>query len=290
MRSVHPYLFVLTLAVLSLGSCVPAGKYKSMQQQAQKSDSLYTSTLNSLKTCQDVNADLIKQKTDIQNQMNDLNQRFTTVQANNADLQKQLTALSSISSTQAESMKKALENIGSKDTYIQQLRGAVVHRDSVNMAVLLELKAALGGLGDDAVIKVDSGMVSVDLSDKLLFSGDSSSYALSYKAKSVLGKLARVLTDQPDLTFMVEGNTDSTWKKQAILEDNWDLSVKRATAVVRVLQNDYNISPVRMTAAGHGEYLLAAPNDTPEGRAANRRTRITILPQLDPLIKLLQHQ
>ena len=290
MRLVHPFLLVFTLAVFSLGSCVSTGAYKSMQQQAQKSDSLYTATLNSLKTCQDVNADLIKQKTSIQSQMNDLTQRFTTVQQDNTDLQKQLSNMSSISSTQAESMKKALENIGSKDTYIQQLRGAIAHRDSVNLAVLVELKAALGGLGDDAIVKVNAGEVSVDLSDKLLFNTDSSSYVLNGKAKSALGKVARVLTDQPDLTFMVEGNTDSTWRKQAVLEDNWDLSVKRATAVVRVLQNDYNISPVRMTAAGHGEYLLSATNDTPEGRAANRRTRITILPQLDPLIKLLQHQ
>ena len=90
---------------------------------------------------------------------------------------------------------------------------------------------------------------------------------------------------------MVEGHTDNVaFKGNKILVDNWDLSVKRATSVVRVLQNKYGIPPARMAAAGRGEYLPVTSNDTPEGKAANRRTRIVILPQLDQFFKLLEPQ
>ena len=103
-----------------------------------------------------------------------------------------------------------------------------------------------------------------------------------------MGRLARVLNDQSDIEFIVEGHTDSIAYPQPILLDNWDLSVKRATTLVRALQSDYNISPTRMTAAGRSEYITVAPNDTPEGRAANRHTRIVILPKMDRLLRVLE--
>ena len=87
---------------------------------------------------------------------------------------------------------------------------------------------------------------------------------------------------------MVEGHTDNVSYKKGVLMDNWDLSVKRATAVVRVLQNQYGLDPAKMAAAGRGEYMPLTTNDTPEGRAVNRRTRIVILPQLDQFFKLLE--
>src|SRR5207244_3011993 len=102
----------------------------------------------------------------------------------------------------------------------------------------------------------------------LLFNSDSNSYTVGAKAKAVLGRIARALNDEPDIEIMVEGHTDSVAYPQDILLDNWDLSVKRATSLVRILQQDYNVSPVRMTAAGRSEYVTVAANDTPEGRAA----------------------
>jgi chemotaxis protein MotB len=97
------------------------------------------------------------------------------------------------------------------------------------------------------------------------------------------------LKNQPDIEFMVEGHTDNVaYKGNAYLKDNWDLSVKRATAVVRVLQNQYGLDPAHMAAAGRSEYKPVADNSTAEGRAANRRTRIVILPQLDQFFKLLE--
>ena len=287
MRPVHFILIILPLTVLS---CVSTGKYKAMQQQADKYDTLYTWSMRTLKTCQDANNDLSKQKATLQNEANDMNLQLTATKENNTQLRKQLQTLSTLSSAQAESISKSLDNIGAKDTYIQNLQSAIAHRDSVNLVVLLNLKATIGGFGpEDVSIKLEKGFVYVDLSDKILFNSDSNSYTVSDKAKTVLGRLARVMNDQPDLEFMVEGHTDSVAYPQDILPDNWDLSVKRATSVVRILQNEYHISPLRMTAAGRSEYIPVAPNDTPEGRAANRRTRIIILPQLDQLLKVLEH-
>ena len=156
------------------------------------------------------------------------------------------------------------------------------------MALVMNLKGAIGNLDDkDINIKVDKGVVYIDISDKLLFT--SGSYDISERAGEVLGKVATVLKNQPDIEFMVEGHTDNiAVKPGAAFVDNWDLSVKRATAVVRVLQNQYGLNPAKMAAAGRGEYLPVANNSTPEGRAANRRTRIVILPQLDQFFKLLE--
>ena len=319
MRPTHFILIILPFTVLS---CVSTGKYKAMQTEANKYDTLYTWSMRTLKTCQDVNNDLSKQKVNLQNEANDMKLQLTATQDNNSQLRKQLQTLSALSSAQAESISKSLDNIGAKDTYIQNLQAAISHRDSVNLVLVLNLKATIGGLGGDVSIKVEKGFVYVDLSDKILFNSDSnsSSYTVTDKAKTVLGRLARVLNDQPDLEFMVEGHTDGAPSHtdgvpspqdslpdslkvplpdslnipvsdslKASLPDNWDLSVKRATSIVRILQNEYHVSPLRMTAAGRSEYILVAPNDTPEGRAANRRTRIVFLPQMDQLLKVLEH-
>ena len=290
MRRVSTYLVVLLAAPTLFTSCVSTGTYKAMEAQAKNSDSLYNQTVRTLKTTQDANASLTKQKTDIQTEMTNLNGLLTATQENNTLLRKQLTELSALSSSQAESIKRSIDNIGSKDIYIQQLRAAVAHRDSANFAILVELKASVGGYGDDAAIKVEKGTVYVDLSEKLLFNSDSNNYKVEDKAKQVLGRLARVLTDQPDFEFTVLAHTESVVHPQEVLVDDWDLSVKRATSVVRILQTDFSISPLRMTASGRSEYAGMAPADTPEGRAANRKTRIVIQPMLDPLLRLLERK
>jgi len=151
----------------------------------------------------------------------------------------------------------------------------------------MNLKGAIGNMADEDInIKIDKGVIFIDISDKLLFK--SGSYVITTRAKEVLGKVALVLKNQPDLEFMVEGHTDNVPYKRPPLLDNWDLSVKRATAVVRVLQNEYGLSPAHITAAGRSEYQPVTTNDTPEGRTLNRRTRIVILPELDQFFKLLE--
>ena len=158
------------------------------------------------------------------------------------------------------------------------------------MALVMNLKGAIGNLDDkDINVKVDKGVVYIDISDKMLFK--SGKYEITDRAKEVLGKVALVLKNQPDIEFMVEGHTDNVpYKGNNVLLDNWDLSVKRATAVVRVLQDQYGLNPAKMAAAGRSEYNPIADNSTAEGRAANRRTRIVILPQLDQFFKLLERK
>jgi chemotaxis protein MotB len=155
------------------------------------------------------------------------------------------------------------------------------------MALVMNLKGAIGNMQDEDInIKVDKGVVFIDISDKLLFK--SGKYEITPQAKEVLGKVATVLKSQPDIEFMVEGHTDNVAYKNGVLQDNWDLSVKRSTSVVRILQSEYGIDPAKMAAAGRSEYNPVADNSSAENRAKNRRTRIVILPKLDQFFKLLE--
>ena len=221
--------------------------------------------------------------------MKDLDDQVAFLKSNNNQALKQLEDLSVITASQAESIKKSMENIGAKDNYIMTLQQQMARKDSLNMALVMNLKGAIGNLDDqDINIKVDKGVVYIDISDKLLFT--SGKYDVTNNAKVVLGKVAAVLKNQPDIEFMVEGHTDNVPFRggTGLVKDNWDLSVKRATAVVRLLQNDYGLDPARMAAAGRSEYKPIADNSTKEGKAANRRTRIVILPQLDQFFQLLE--
>ena len=281
----------LSLSSLFLFSCVSSKKYKDAQAAAQaRYDSLnnvYGKQVGDLKMCNDQNADNIAKRVALESQMDALNKQIAFLKENNTQALQQLQNLSVISSSQAESIKKSLDNLGAKDSYIQDLQSSLARKDSLNMALVMNLKGAVGNLDDkDINIKVEKGVVYIDISDKLLFK--SGSYNITNNAKEVLGKVAAVLKNQPDIEFMVEGHTDNVAFSNGILVDNWDLSVKRATSVVRILQNQYGLDPAHIAAAGRSEYKPVADNSTPEGKAANRRTRIVILPQLDQFFKLLE--
>ncbi len=140
-------------------------------------------------------------------------------------------------------------------------------------------------MGDDIDVKVDKGVVFISISDKLLFK--TGSYELSSGAVGVLSNVAKVLNNQPNLEFLVEGHTDNVPMKSSFVKDNWDLSALRATSVVRALQEKYGIDPKRMTAGGRSSYVPVTSNATAAGKAANRRTRIVVLPQLDQFFQLL---
>src|ERR1043165_6167447 len=150
--------------------------------------------------------------------------------------------------------------------------------DSINLALSINLKGVLKeGLDEnDGEIKVDKTVVFINLSDKMLYT--SGSYTLTKRAKEVLGKIATLVKSRPEVDVMVEGYTDNKAISNSCVTDNWDLSVKRSTSVIRVLQKDYQIDPNKLIAAGRGEYNALAANDTEEGRATNRRTRIIIMP------------
>jgi len=272
---------------LLLFSCVSSKKFKGLQSKYDSLNNAYGALQNDLKNCNSKTATLTRDKSDCDARVAALQKQIDFLKQNNTQALKQLEDLSVISSSQAASIRKSLDNLGAKDAYIQSLQAAMAHKDSLNMALVNNLKGAIGNLNDqDINIKVDKGVVYVDISDKLLFA--SGKYNVTARAQEVLGKVATVLRSQPDIEFMVEGHTDNVAFRRGDLLDNWDLSVKRATAVIRILQNKYGLQPAHMAAAGRGEYVPVASNDTPDGRALNRRTRIVILPQLDQFFKLLE--
>lgn len=279
---------------LLLFSCVSSKKYKASTANYAQLELKYSDLQNELNTCNTEKSDLSRQKSALEatnaslnNRISDMEKQNDYLKQNNTTVLKQLQDLSVISSSQAESIKKSLDNIGAKDIYIQDLQLAIARKDSLNMALVMNLKGAIGNLNDkDINIKVDKGVVYIDISDKMLFK--TGKYEVTPQAKEVLGKVATVLKNQPDIEFMVEGHTDNVPYRNGVLLDNWDLSVKRATAVVRILQNQYGLDPAKMAAAGRGEYNPIMDNATDENKAINRRTRIVILPQLDQFFKLLE--
>ncbi len=279
---------VMGLAVVMLGtSCVSQKKYKAQQANYDALNEQYNKKQSDLNACETAKANYQKQIDDLNKQIADLLKEKSMLKDNSAVVLNQLEALSVISSTQAESIKKSMENLGMKDAYIKDLQTSMAKKDSLNMALVMNLKGAVGDLSDkDINIKVDKGVVLIDISDKLLFK--SGKYEVTNDAKVVLGKVAKVLKNQPGMEYMVEGHTDNVPYKNGELIDNWDLSVKRATAVVRLLQNQYGLEPSQLIAAGRGEYKPLTGNTSAEGKAANRRTRIVIMPELDQFFKLLE--
>ena len=280
---------VLIVACSLIGiSCVSSKKFKSLNTQ-------YEGLQADLTQCRTDNSGLTASKqslegenANLKKQVDDFTKQVDYLKANNTQALKQLQDMSVISKQQAESIQKSMENIGAKDSYIQTLQQQMAHKDSMNMALMMNLKGAIGDMNDkDINIKVDKGIVIIDISDKMLFK--SGSYEITAGAKDVLAKVAKVLKAQSDISCMVEGHTDNVpYKGNKILVDNWDLSVKRATSIVRVLQKEYSMDPAKMLAAGRSEYVPLTENDSKEGKAANRRTRIVILPELDQFFKLLE--
>ena len=274
---------------LMLFSCVSSKKFKGLQSKYDSLNNAYSALQNDLKNCNSKTADLTRDKSDCDAKVAALQKQIDFLKENNTQALKQLEDMSVITSSQAQSIRQSLENLGAKDAYIQSLQQAMAHKDSLNMALVNNLKGAIGDLNDkDINIKVDKGVIYVDISDKLLFA--TGKYNVTPRAQEVLGKVAKVLQAQPDIEFMVEGHTDNVPFRRGDLLDNWDLSVKRATAVIRILQNKYGMTPAHIAAAGRGEYLPVASNDNAEGRQLNRRTRIVILPQLDQFFKLLEQK
>ena len=260
-------------AVLLFSSCVSNKKYAELEeQQKQTQDDLNTATIK-LNACLE----------DKQN----LNQQISRLNNTNAALLNNVGDLATLSKKEAENLERSLESIKEKDLAIQSMRDAISKKDSVTLALVTSLKGALGNMADEDIeINVEKGVVYVSISDKLLF--DSGRYNVTDRAKEVLGKVATVVKNKPDIEFMVEGHTDDKAIKTSMFEDNWDLSVKRATSVVRILQDEFGVEPARMTAAGRSYYVPVATNETAEGRAKNRRTRIVVLPKLDQFYGMIE--
>ena len=272
-------IFLMTLCGTLLASCVSSKKYSELEALQKSTNDLLNAATVKLNTCDEEKAAALANVASIEEQINFL-------KSNNQDLISNLGNLTTLSQKGAENLEKSLESLKEKDTRIKSLRDAVTRKDSVTLALVTSLKGVLGNIADEDIeINVEKGVVYVSISDKLLFR--SGSFSVNNAAKEVLGKVAKVINDKPELEFMVEGHTDNVPIKVEGTQDNWDLSVRRATAIVRILQKDFGVAPERMTAAGRGEYIPVADNDSSAGRAKNRRTRIVVLPKLDQFYDLI---
>ncbi|MEX0882786.1 MAG: OmpA family protein [Cyclobacteriaceae bacterium] len=169
------------------------------------------------------------------------------------------------------------------------LAGAQTMEDSVNLAIKHNLMGAISE-GDstqdqDIVIDIDKTVVMISVSDRLLF--NTGSYSINNNANALLERLAEVIKSEPSIEVMVEGHTDSRSISTALFQDNWDLSVKRATSIVRKLVGDYQVAPEQLIAAGRSSFFPVVENDSPENMAKNRRTRIILIPDLDKFFALM---
>jgi chemotaxis protein MotB len=284
-------LMLIVLIAFGMSSCVSTKKYTSMQRSLEQD---LASTNGLLKDCNDDLNEYIKKLslssttlTLREEQLGDLRAQLADVKAQRDKQVTQVGDLAVLSQSASDNIKETLNQLQQKDNYIHLLHAAKSKADSINLALAVNLKGVLQeGINDqDVEIKVDKTVVYINLSDKMLY--ESGSFKLTKRAHEVLGKIALIVESRPEFEVMVEGYTDNVPIKTSCMEDNWDLSVKRATSVVRVLQEDYNIDPNRLVAAGRGEYNALASNETADGKAKNRRTRIIILPKLNQFYDLL---
>jgi len=185
----------------------------------------------------------------------------------------------------ADNVEKTLESMKEKDLRITRLQDAVSKKDSVMLALVTSLKKEVGINDPDIEVNVEKGVVFISIADKLLFK--SGSYNVTTRAQEILGKVAKVINSKPNFEAMVEAHTDNVPYQKDILLDNWDLSVKRATSIVRVLE-DLKVNPQQLIASGRSYHVPLVANDTAENRAKNRRTRIVILPKIDEFYEMIE--
>lgn len=267
-------VLLLSVVALTLGSCGTKKKIAALEAQNKECQDLLNTATTKLNLC-------LSEKELLANQVNDLKK-------NNTDLINNMGNLTTLTTKGAENLEKSLESLKEKDLKISRLQDALTKKDSVTLALVTSLKGAVGISDPDIQINVDKGVVMISIADKLLFK--SGSYEISDRAKEILGKVAKVVNDKPDFECMVESHTDNVPYKNGVLVDNWDLSVKRATAVVRVLTNTHKVNPRQLIAAGRSEYMPLVENNTVENRAANRRTRIIVMPKIDQFYEMIEKE
>ena len=272
MRSTLGVVAVCALATLS--SCVSKKNFSALQDQNQKIEAELSAARMELAGCQDEKKKLAADNAYLREQAN--------------KLMSSVNDLVIVNKKEAENLERSLEAIKEKDVQIKKMSEARSKKDSVTLALVTSLKGVLGNMDDDDIqINVEKGVVFISISDKLLFT--SGSYQINSNAKTVLAKVAKVINNKPGMDVMVEGHTDDKGVlENPVFKDNWDLSVYRATAIVRVLQDELGVNPARLIPAGRSFYVPVASNDTAEGRAQNRRTRIIILPKLDEFYGLIE--
>jgi chemotaxis protein MotB len=288
------------LFFLSLISCVAKKKFVESQTRfadlQSKSDSqikeLKTDLNDSEKQGLELRGELKGKQIELSNTNNQLKltlEQLDYLKKTNTNLLDRLSELSVVNKAGAENMKRTLDALNDQSKYIKELNASVQRKDSLNLALVMNLKRSLDNINDaDVNVEVRKGVVYISIADQLLFGPASS--IINEKAEEILGKVAKVLNDHNELDLIVEGHTDNVPMASENNIDNWDLSAKRAIAVVRLLQNKFAIAPKRMTAGARSEYQPKASNETELGKQQNRRTEIIITPKLDQFFQLLEKQ
>lgn len=187
----------------------------------------------------------------------------------------------------AASLGEKIAELEERERVINELQGVINEQNRKVSQLLGSVKDALLGFSsDELTVREEGGKVYVAMSDKLLF--ESGKAVVNKQGQAALGKLAEVLNRQSDIDVYIEGHTDSVPIKTAVYQDNWDLSVIRATSVVRILTRTYGVNPLQIQPCGRGEFKPLDSNSTADGRARNRRTEIIMAPKLDKLFDMLK--
>lgn len=267
---------VIALSLLALmTSCVSKKKYADLEAKNKETQDLLNTCTVKLNSC-------LEEKAGLKASVDGLKEHNQTLISQSKDM-------TVLTTKGAENIEKALESIKEKDLKISRMQDALTKKDSVTLAVVTSLKSAVGISDPDIEINVEKGVVFISIADKLLFK--SGSYEVTDKAKGVLAKVAKVVNDKPDFECMVEGHTDSVpYVGNGVLLDNWDLSVKRSTSIIRVLTGQLGVKPEQLIAAGRSSYVPLVANDSAENKARNRRTRIVVLPKIDQFYEMVEKE
>ncbi len=274
-------LLILTAcAGLLFSSCVSKKQYADLEARHKKTQDLLNTATVKLNSC-------LTDKAAAVARVQSLEEAIADLRKTNQDLIQSSKDLTMLTKQGAINVEKSLESLKEKDLKISRLQDALNKKDSVTLALVTSLKREVGLDDPDINIDVEGGVVLISLSDKVLFR--SGSYRLSSRANEILGKVATVINGKPDFEALVESHTDNVPYKSGVLEDNWDLSVKRSTSVVRKLQ-ELGVNPGQLIAAGRADYEPLVENTTAENKARNRRTKILVIPKIDQFYEMIEDE
>lgn len=265
-------------AMILLASCGPNKELVAAQAKLKNTEDLLNTATVKLNSCLSDKAVADANLTALRDQLFDLRKTNDALISST----EQMTLLTSKG---ADNLEKTLESLQERDLKINRLQDAITKKDSITLAIVSSLKKSVGIDDPDIEISVEKGVVFISIADKLLFK--SGSYNVTDRANDILAKVAKVINSKPNFEAMVESHTDNKSYSKPPLVDNWDLSVKRATSIVRVLES-LNVNPQQLIAAGRSSYVPLVDNNTVENRAKNRRTRIVVLPKIDQFYEMIE--
>ncbi|MUU79333.1 OmpA/MotB family protein [Winogradskyella endarachnes] len=278
---------ILLVTAILLSSCVSKKKYVALEQQ-------HGETVSELTKTRVEKEELENKFAKIEARVNEYNAK---IQSLNSDVEGltlenkskfQVSEDGTVASVASkEKMRATLQNVSA-----EKLAGAKTLKDSMNLAVQYNLSKAINtsDLNEegDMVVDINETVVMISIDDDMLF--NTASYRVSNKADNILQRLADVINSEPSLDVMVEGHTDSRSINTEKVSDNWELSVLRATSVVKRLQNKFKVAPEQLIASGRSSYQPLVDNNTSANRAKNRRTRIILMPNIDKFFALMEEK